>query len=210
MEKTIESVRSNFNSMRTARANPSILDWFEVEYYGTPVNVKSIAQISTPDASSMLVQPYDKSSLKAIEKAIVTTDLGLTPDNDGEVLWLSLPQLTSERRKEKKLSEDNVKDLSSDLHKVTDDYIKKVEAAYKQKEKVELGFGNALVDGIFPGYDIRESVVAQYTSQLGLDAPPFFGVAGKATQANSWCYAPFPFPSLAWQDNTCSHLALIL
>ncbi|XP_057472349.1 ribosome-recycling factor, chloroplastic-like [Actinidia eriantha] len=168
MEKTIESVRSNFNSMRTARANPSILDRLEVEYYGTPVNVKSIAQISTPDASSILVQPYDKSSLKAIEKAIVTSDLGLTPNNDGEVLRLSLPPLTSERRKEllkivskqaeegkvalrnirreaikayeklekeKKLSEDNVKDLSSDLQKVTDDYIKKVEAAYKQKEK---------------------------------------------------------------------------
>ncbi|XP_057507979.1 ribosome-recycling factor, chloroplastic-like [Actinidia eriantha] len=168
MEKTIESVRSNFNSMRTSRANPSILDRVEVEYYGTPVNVKSIAQISTPDASSILVQPYDKSSLKAIEKAIVTSDLGLTPNNDGEVLRLSLPPLTSERRKEllkivskqaeegkvalrnirreaikayeklekeKKLSEDNVKDLSSDLQKVTDEYIKKVEAAYKQKEK---------------------------------------------------------------------------
>ncbi|GFY98795.1 ribosome recycling factor, chloroplast precursor [Actinidia rufa] len=99
MEKTIESVRSNFNSMRTSRANPSILDRVEVEYYGTPVNVKSIAQISTPDASSILVQPFDKSSLKAIEKAIVTSDLGLTPNNDGEVLRLSLPPLTSERRK---------------------------------------------------------------------------------------------------------------
>ncbi|XP_057501471.1 ribosome-recycling factor, chloroplastic-like isoform X3 [Actinidia eriantha] len=67
MEMTIESVRSNFNSMRTARANPSILDWLEVEYYGTPVNLKSIAQISTPDASSILVQPYDKSRLRVKE-----------------------------------------------------------------------------------------------------------------------------------------------
>lgn len=168
MEKAIENVRSSFNSIRTGRANPAILDKLEVEYYGTPVVLKSIAQISTPDASSLLVQPYDKSSLKSIEKAIVTSDLGMTPNNDGEVIRLSLPQLTSERRKElskvvakqaeegkvairnirrdaiksyeklekeKKLSEDNVKDLSADLQKVTDEYMKKIESIYKQKEK---------------------------------------------------------------------------
>ncbi|XP_052187632.1 ribosome-recycling factor, chloroplastic [Diospyros lotus] len=168
MEKTIETVRSNFNSIRTGRANPSMLDRIEVEYYGTPVSLKSIAQISTADASSLLVQPYDKSSLKAIEKAIVSSDLGLTPNNDGDVIRLSVPQLTSERRKElsklvakqaeegkvalrnirrdamkaydklekeKKLSEDNVKDLSSDLQKLTDEYMKKVDSIYKQKEK---------------------------------------------------------------------------
>lgn len=168
MEKTIETVRENFNAVRTGRANPSMLDRVEVEYYGTPVSLKSIAQISTPDASSLLVQPYDKSSLKVIEKAIVNSDLGLTPSNDGEVIRLSVPQLTSERRKElskvvakqteegkvalrnirrdaikayeklekeKKLSEDNVKDLSSDLQKVTDEYMKKIDSIYKQKEK---------------------------------------------------------------------------
>ncbi|KAA8550861.1 hypothetical protein F0562_002545 [Nyssa sinensis] len=168
MEKTIETVRSNFSSIRTGRANPTMLDRIEVEYYGTPVSLKSIAQISTPDASSLLVQPYDKSSLKAIEKAIVSSDLGLTPNNDGDVIRLSLPQLTSDRRKElskvvskqaeegkvalrnirrdaikayeklekeKKLSEDNMKDLSSDLQKVTDEYMKKIDSIYKQKEK---------------------------------------------------------------------------
>ncbi|XP_011079860.1 ribosome-recycling factor, chloroplastic [Sesamum indicum] len=168
MEKTIENVRSSFNSIRTGRANPAILDKVEVDYYGTPVILKSIAQISTPDAGSLLVQPYDKSSLKAIEKAIVSSNLGLTPNNDGEVIRLTLPQLTSERRKElskivakqaeegkvairnirrdaikayeklekeKKLSEDNVKDLSSDLQKVTDEYMKKIDSIYKQKEK---------------------------------------------------------------------------
>ncbi|XP_075665096.1 ribosome-recycling factor, chloroplastic-like [Castanea sativa] len=71
----------------------------EVEYYGSPVSLKSIAHFSTPDASSLLVQPYDKSSLRAIEKAIVGSDLGMTPNNDGEVIRLTLPQLTSERRK---------------------------------------------------------------------------------------------------------------
>ncbi|XP_057800878.1 ribosome-recycling factor, chloroplastic [Salvia miltiorrhiza] len=168
MEKTIENVKSSFNSIRTGRANPAILDKIEVEYYGTPVVLKSIAQISTPDASSLLVQPYDKSSLKSIEKAIVNSDLGMTPNNDGDVIRLSMPQLTSDRRKElskvvakqaeegkvairnirrdaiksyeklekeKKLSEDNVKDLSADLQKVTDEYMKKIESIYKQKEK---------------------------------------------------------------------------
>ncbi|XP_068647961.1 ribosome-recycling factor, chloroplastic isoform X2 [Aristolochia californica] len=168
MDKTIETIRSNFNAVRSGRANPAMLDRIEVEYYGSPVSLKSIAQISTPDASSLLIQPYDKSSLKTIEKAIVTSDLDLTPSNDGEVIRLSIPQLTSDRRKElskivakqaeegkvairnirrdaikayeklekeKKLSEDNVKDLSSDLQKLTDAYMKKIESLQAQKEK---------------------------------------------------------------------------
>lgn len=168
MEKTIDMVRTNFNSVRTGRSNPAMLDKIEVEYYGSPVSLKSIAQINTPDSSSLLIQPYDKSSLKSIEKAIVSSDLGMTPNNDGEVIRLTLPQLTSERRKElskvvakqaeegkvavrnirrdalkayeklqkeKKLSEDNVKDLSSDLQKLTDEYMKKIDSIYKQKEK---------------------------------------------------------------------------
>nr|VDD10001.1 unnamed protein product [Brassica rapa] len=169
MEKTIETLRTSFNSIRTGRANVAMLDKIEVEYYGSPVSLKSIAQISTPDGTSLLLQPYDKSSLKAIEKAIVNSDLGVTPNNDGDVIRLSLPPLTSERRKEltkvvakqseegkvalrnirrdalksydklekeKKLSEDNVKDLSSDLQKLIDTYMKKVEELSKQKEKV--------------------------------------------------------------------------
>ncbi|KAJ0255016.1 Ribosome-recycling factor [Hirschfeldia incana] len=168
MEKTIETLRTSFNSIRTGRANVAMLDKIEVEYYGSPVSLKSIAQISTPDGTSLLLQPYDKSSLKSIEKAIVNSDLGVTPNNDGDVIRLSLPPLTSERRKEltkvvakqseegkvalrnirrdalksydklekeKKLSEDNVKDLSSDLQKLIDTYMKKVEELAKQKEK---------------------------------------------------------------------------
>ncbi|KAL1197625.1 Ribosome-recycling factor [Cardamine amara subsp. amara] len=100
MEKTIETLRTSFNSIRTGRSNAAMLDKIEVEYYGSPVSLKSIAQISTPDGSSLLLQPYDKSSLKAIEKAIVNSDLGVTPNNDGDVIRLSLPPLTAERRKE--------------------------------------------------------------------------------------------------------------
>ncbi|GFP92295.1 lignin-forming anionic peroxidase [Phtheirospermum japonicum] len=135
MEKTIESLRSGFNSIRTGRANPAVLDKIEVEYYGTPVSLKSIAQISTPDASSLLVQPYDKSSLKVIEKAIVSSDLGLTPNNDGEVIRLTLPQLTSDRRKE--LSKIVAKQ-AEEGKKVTDEYMKKIDTVYKQKEKAQL------------------------------------------------------------------------
>ncbi|CAN8280385.1 unnamed protein product [Cochlearia groenlandica] len=168
MEKTIETLRTSFNSIRTGRANVAMLDKIEVEYYGSPVSLKSIAQISTPDGTSLLLQPYDKSSLKAIEKAITNSNLGVTPNNDGDVIRLSLPPLTSDRRKEltkvvakqsedgkvalrnirrdalksydklekeKKLSEDNVKDLSSDLQKLIDVYMKKVEELGKQKEK---------------------------------------------------------------------------
>ncbi|KAG5567581.1 hypothetical protein RHGRI_002950 [Rhododendron griersonianum] len=168
MDKTIESVKSKFNSIRTGRAAPSMLDRVEVEYYGSPVSLKSIAQISTPDSSSLVVQPYDKSSLKTIEKALVASDLGLTPNNDGEVIRLSVPPLTSDRRKElskvvakqaeegkvalrnirrdgikayqklekdKKLSEDIVRDLTNDLQKVTDEYIKKIDSIFKEKEK---------------------------------------------------------------------------
>ncbi|KAF5203828.1 Ribosome recycling factor [Thalictrum thalictroides] len=100
MEKTIETVRENFDAVRTGRASPNMLDRVQVEYYGTPVSLKSIAQISTPDSSSLLVQPYDNSSLKSIEKAIVSADLGLNPNNDGDVIRLTIPQLTSDRRKE--------------------------------------------------------------------------------------------------------------
>uniref|UniRef100_A3BLC3-2 Isoform 2 of Ribosome-recycling factor, chloroplastic n=1 Tax=Oryza sativa subsp. japonica TaxID=39947 RepID=A3BLC3-2 len=100
MEKAIETVQNNFNTVRTGRANPAMLDRIEVEYYGTPVNLKSIAQINTPDATSLLIQPYDKSSLKLIEKTIVAANLGVTPSNDGEVIRVTVPPLTSDRRKE--------------------------------------------------------------------------------------------------------------
>lgn len=168
MEKTLESVKGNFNTVRTGRASPALLDRIEVEYYGSPVTLKSIAQVSTPDGNSLLIQPFDKSSLSSIEKAISKSDIGLTPSNDGNSIRLFIPPLTAERRKdllkmvsklseegkiairnirrdaiksyeklekEKKLSTDNVKDLSTSMQKLTDDYVKKVEAMFKQKEK---------------------------------------------------------------------------
>jgi len=100
MQKTVEATQRAFNTIRTGRANASLLDKVTVDYYGTPTPLKSLANISTPDATTILIQPYDKSSLNSVEKAISLSDVGLTPSNDGSVIRLNIPPLTSDRRKE--------------------------------------------------------------------------------------------------------------
>jgi len=100
MQKTVEATQRAFNTIRTGRANASLLDKVLVEYYGTPTALKSLANITTPDASTILIQPYDRSSLNIVEKAISLSDVGLTPSNDGSVIRLNIPPLTSDRRKE--------------------------------------------------------------------------------------------------------------
>lgn len=100
MQKAIESTQRAFNTIRTGRANASLLDRVMVEYYGSPTQLKSLANINTPDASTIIIQPYDKTSLNQIEKAISLSDIGLTPSNDGQLIRLNIPPLTSDRRKE--------------------------------------------------------------------------------------------------------------
>ena len=100
MLKTIEVVKANFASVRAGRANAGVLDRITVEYYGTPSPLNQVAAVSSPDPRTMVIQPWDNSLLKAIEKAIQTSDLGINPQNDGRVLRLAFPQLTEERRKE--------------------------------------------------------------------------------------------------------------
>lgn len=100
MQKTIEATQRSFNSIRTGRANAALLDRIMVEYYGTPTPLKSLAGISTPDASTIAIQPYDRSAMNIIEKAISLSDIGLTPNNDGSTIRLNIPPLTSDRRKE--------------------------------------------------------------------------------------------------------------
>ena len=100
MEKSIEATQRSFNTIRTGRANSSLLDRIMVDYYGTETPLKSLANISTPDASTITIQPYDKGSMAQIEKAISLSDIGLTPNNDGQIIRLNIPQLTSDRRKE--------------------------------------------------------------------------------------------------------------
>lgn len=100
MQKSVEATQRSFNTIRTGRANASLLDRVTVEYYGTETPLKSLATISTPDATTINIQPFDKTSMAQIEKAILMSDLGLTPNNDGQVIRLNIPPLTSERRQE--------------------------------------------------------------------------------------------------------------
>lgn len=100
MKKTIDVVVSDFASVRAGRANAAVLDKITVDYYGAPTPLNQVAAISSPDPRSLMIQPWDGTLLKAIEKAIQTSDLGINPQNDGRVIRLAFPQLTEERRKE--------------------------------------------------------------------------------------------------------------
>lgn len=100
MQNAVEATQRAFNTIRTGRANASLLDKVMVEYYGSPTPLKTLANISTPDASTLLVQPFDPSSLSLVERSISLSDVGLVPNNDGKVVRLNIPALTSERRKE--------------------------------------------------------------------------------------------------------------
>jgi ribosome recycling factor len=100
MDKSVEAIRSEFGSVRTGRASPALLDRIVVDYYGAQTPLKQLATISAPEARLLSVQPYDKNSIKSIEKAILESDVGLTPNNDGSIIRLQIPELTEERRKQ--------------------------------------------------------------------------------------------------------------
>jgi ribosome recycling factor len=100
MGKSIESTRHEFATIRTGRASPHLLDRVNVDYYGTQTPLNQIATVSASEARLLTITPYDKSSIKAIEKAILESDLGLTPNNDGNIIRLSIPELTEERRRD--------------------------------------------------------------------------------------------------------------
>jgi ribosome recycling factor len=100
MEKSVDATRSKFGSVRTGRATPHLLDRINVDYYGAQTPLKQLATVSAPEARLLTVQPYDKSSIKNIERAILESDVGLTPNNDGQIIRLQVPELTEERRKE--------------------------------------------------------------------------------------------------------------
>ena len=100
MHKSVEATRGEFGSVRTGRASPALLDRIVVDYYGAMTPLKQLATVSAPEARLLTVQPYDKNSVKAIERAILESDIGLTPNNDGNIIRLQVPELTEERRKE--------------------------------------------------------------------------------------------------------------
>ena len=100
MDKSVEAVRHEFNSVRTGRASPALLDRIQVDYYGQPTPLKQLATINVPEPRLLTIQPFDPNSLRSIERSIQESDLGLTPSNDGKLIRLPIPQLTEERRKE--------------------------------------------------------------------------------------------------------------
>lgn len=167
MEGALESVRSHFATIRTGRANPAILDRIEVEVYGSRMALRSVANINVPEPRLMTVTPFDPNSLKAIERAIEHSDIGLNPQNDGKILRLPIPELTEERRRELikvarhmaeegrvsvrnvrrdelrdvselrkmgEISEDDERRAEQELQQLTNDYVKRIDAALSDKE----------------------------------------------------------------------------
>ncbi|MDO4339006.1 MAG: ribosome recycling factor [Eubacteriales bacterium] len=167
MKKTLSGFEAELATIRAGRANPHILDKLVVDYYGSPTPIQQVANVTVPEARMIQIQPWEPKLIKAIEKAILTSDLSLNPSNDGKLIRLVLPELTEERRKDlvkdvkkkgeaakvavrnirrdandafKKLtkqdvSEDEVKDLSDKVQKLTDKYIKDIDAAVDKKSK---------------------------------------------------------------------------
>ena len=136
MQKSVEKTQQDLNTIRTGRANISLLDKIAVEYYGTETPLKSLANISTPDSTTIVIQPYDKGSMAQIERAVSMSDLGLTPNNDGQVIRLNIPPLTSERRQEfVKLAGKYAEDGKVAVRNVRRDAIEKVR---KQEKKSEI------------------------------------------------------------------------
>lgn len=163
MDKCIEGLRHNFAKVRTGRANAHVLDDIKVDYYCQPTPITQLAGVKVPEASMLVVEPWDKTALKAIEKAIESSDLGITPSNDGVSIRLPFPKPTEERRRElakecskygeeakvairnarrdannkaerdEDLSEDDVARVKKEVQKITDDYVKKVDSLLKEK-----------------------------------------------------------------------------
>ena len=131
MEKTLEVLASDFAAVRAGRANAQVLDRIEVEYYGTPTPINQVGSISSPDPRTLVIQPWDGSLLKPIEKAIQTSELGINPQNDGRIIRLVFPQLTEERRKDlikqvKKYAEDG-KVAVRNVRRDAVDFVKKAQ-----------------------------------------------------------------------------------
>lgn len=165
MNSAVESVESEFRSIRTGRANPALLDKIHPLYYGNPTPLKNMANISTPDGRTIVITPYDKGSLKDIEKGIQESDLGLTANNDGSVVRVVVPPLTEERRKDlvklvKEIAEkgkvairnirrdaldknkndadateDDKHKYQDDMQKMTDKYVKLIDEMISKKEE---------------------------------------------------------------------------
>ena len=138
MDKSIEATHHEFNSIRTGRASPALLDRITIDYYGTQTPLKSLASISAPEPRLLVVQPFDPGAIKNIERAVQESDLGLTPSNDGKIIRLPIPQLTEERRKELvkngDVGDDEERAAEARVQKVTDEHVAKIDDLLKRKE----------------------------------------------------------------------------
>lgn len=164
MEKALENLNERLKNIRAGRANPAILDGIKVNYYGAPTPLNQLATISVPEARRLQIKPFDKSCLSEIEKAIYEADLGLTPNNNGELIFIAIPELTEDRRKEyvkqaknmgeeakialrnirqdannslkkSEINEDEEKRMSEEVQELINKYNKKVEERIKEKEE---------------------------------------------------------------------------
>ncbi len=165
MEKAITSLNSEFMTIRAGRANPHVLDKIKVNYYGSMSDIQQVANVNVPEARMITIQPWEPKMVKEIEKAILASDLGITPTNDGKIIRLVFPQLTEERRKEiakgvkkkgetakvavrnirrdaveyvkkmKDISEDIVDELQEDIQKMTDKFVKRIDGMVEEKTK---------------------------------------------------------------------------
>ena len=142
MLKTIEVVKANYASVRAGRANAAVLDRIQVEYYGSPTPLNQVAAVASPDPRTLTIQPWDAALLKAIEKAIQTSDLGINPQNDGRIIRLNFPQLTEERRKDlikqvRKYGEDGKVALRNIRRDAMEDFKKKKKASELTEDDVK-------------------------------------------------------------------------
>ena len=135
MDKSVEATHEHFNSVRTGRATPALLDRITIDYYGTPTPLKNLATINSPEPRMLTIQPFDPSAIKQIEKTIMESDLGLTPSSDGKLVRLPIPQLTEERRKELvKLVKSMAEEGRVSVRNVRRDAIKHLEELVKNRE----------------------------------------------------------------------------
>ena len=140
MEMTIEFLDDTFSRIRAGRANPRILDGIRVDYYGSVVPLSNVATVTTPDAKTILVQPWEKQMLKVVEKAIQDSDVGITPENNGEVIRLGIPPLTEERRKQLvKLTKQEAEDAKISIRNARREGIDEVKREVKQGLAEDVG-----------------------------------------------------------------------
>ena len=145
MQKSIDVFKQNLSEIRAGRANPAILNKISVEYYGMPTPINQVAGISVPEARTIVIQPWDASVLKAIEKAILASDIGINPNNDGKVIRLNFPELTADRRKElakdvRKIAEEakvSIRSIRRDGMDEVKDELKKSEVTEDEKANLE-------------------------------------------------------------------------